>query len=43
MDMLKRLNDAMAYLELHLAEPVDLKALGRIALCSPERFRRLFS
>lgn len=43
MDMLKRLNDAMAYLELHLAEPVDLKALGRIALCSPESFRRLFS
>ncbi len=28
-----RLNDAMAYRGMHLAEPVDRKTLGGITLC----------
>ncbi|QDH23715.1 AraC family transcriptional regulator [Saccharibacillus brassicae] len=37
------MNEAMAYIEQHLGDEIDLKAAARIALCSETHFRRMFS
>ncbi|MEU8297110.1 AraC family transcriptional regulator [Micromonospora sp. NPDC048909] len=41
--MLERLNQAMAYLEEHLDQPIQVAELARIATTSEYHFRRLFS
>ncbi|MER7892532.1 AraC family transcriptional regulator [Micromonospora sp. NPDC094482] len=41
--MLERLNQAMAYLEEHLDQPIEVAELARIATTSEYHFRRLFS
>ncbi|WBB67119.1 AraC family transcriptional regulator [Micromonospora sp. WMMD812] len=41
--MLERLNQAMAYLEERLDQPVEVAELARIAMTSEYHFRRLFS
>ncbi|MGB2567934.1 AraC family transcriptional regulator [Micromonospora citrea] len=41
--MLERLNEAMAYVERHLDERIDVAELARIALTSEYHFRRMFS
>ncbi|MFJ6199317.1 helix-turn-helix domain-containing protein [Micromonospora sp. NPDC092111] len=41
--MLERLNDALAHVERHLDEPVEVADLARIALTSEYHLRRLFS
>ncbi|RAO05554.1 AraC family transcriptional regulator [Micromonospora noduli] len=41
--MLDRLNEAMAYIERHLDQKIDVAELARIALTSEYHFRRLFS
>lgn len=43
MNPLKDLNAALAYIEEHLTEPVDLQAAARIAGCSEYHFRRMFA
>lgn len=43
MDSIERLNDAMRYIEDHLAEAIDFELAGRIAGCSEYHFRRMFS
>ncbi|MCX5066530.1 AraC family transcriptional regulator [Micromonospora lupini] len=41
--MLERLNEAMAHIERHLDEQIEVADLARIALTSEYHFRRLFS
>ncbi|MFI7608936.1 helix-turn-helix domain-containing protein [Micromonospora sp. NPDC049366] len=41
--MLERLNQAMAYVEEHLDQRIDVAELARIAMTSEYHFRRLFS
>ncbi|MDZ5445150.1 AraC family transcriptional regulator [Micromonospora sp. 4G57] len=41
--MLERLNQAMAHIERHLDQPVEVAELARIAVTSAYHFRRLFS
>lgn len=41
--MLDRLNEALAHIERHLADRVDVGELARIALTSEYHFRRMFS
>ncbi|MGC4864120.1 GyrI-like domain-containing protein [Micromonospora sp. DT53] len=41
--MLERLNEAMAYIERHLDQKIEVAELARIALTSEYHFRRLFS
>ncbi|MFF0470702.1 GyrI-like domain-containing protein [Micromonospora zamorensis] len=41
--MLDRLNEAMAYIERHLDQKIEVADLARIALTSEYHFRRLFS
>lgn len=43
MEPLKGLNDGLLYIEAHLAEPLDTRALARAAGMSQAGFRRLFS
>ena len=43
MEWLGRLNAAIAYLEEHLEDEVDITRLARIACCSPFHFQRMFS
>ncbi|WP_043931378.1 AraC family transcriptional regulator [Bacillus sp. EB01] len=43
MDSLKRLNEALAYIEANLSNEIDLKKIARIALCSEYHFQRVFS
>jgi len=43
MDSLTRLNEAVAYIEAHLTEEIDLKEAARIAYCSDYHFKRMFS
>lgn len=43
MDSLERMNQALAYIEDHLAAEIDFKAVERLALCSEYHFRRMFS
>lgn len=43
MEWVDRLNQAVAYMEEHLTQPVDYEALGRIACCSGYHFQRMFT
>jgi AraC family transcriptional regulator len=43
MDSLERMNQALAYIEEHLADEIDFKQVERLALCSEYHFRRTFS
>ena len=43
MDQLKSLNDAMQYIEEHLADEIDMKEAARRALCSEYHLSRMFS
>ncbi len=42
MEWIKRLNNAVNYIEEHLASEIDYEALGRIACCSSYHFQRMF-
>ncbi len=43
MNMLEHMNEALAYVEAHLAEEIDLQEAARLALCSEYHFTRMFS
>lgn len=43
MNNLKRLNQAMDYIEANLANEIDMKKVGQIALCSEFHFSKMFS
>jgi len=43
MERIKRLNDALGYIEEHLTKEIDYKHLGRIACCSSYHFQRMFT
>jgi AraC family transcriptional regulator len=43
MDSLKRLNEAIAYIEENLTSDIDFKEVARIAICSEYHFQRMFS
>lgn len=43
MDILKRLNDAIEYIENHLCNEIVMAEVSRIALCTPDAFNRFFS
>ncbi|CAG7639411.1 effector binding domain-containing protein [Paenibacillus allorhizosphaerae] len=43
MDWLKRMNNAMEYIETHLSEAIDFDKVARIACCSTYHFQRMFS
>jgi len=42
-DSLKKMNEAMTYIEEHLNDDIDLKKAARIAVCSEHHFKRMFS
>jgi AraC family transcriptional regulator len=42
-DTLERMNQALAYIEEHLADEIDFNQIERLALCSEYHFRRMFS
>lgn len=41
-DILKRLNDAVEYVENHLCDDIVMDKVSRIALCTPDGFNRFF-
>lgn len=43
MDVLKRLNDAIEYIEKHLCDDIVMDEVSRISLCTPDGFNRFFS
>lgn len=43
MDWLERMNRAMDYIELNLAEEIELSEVARRACCSSHQFQRMFS
>lgn len=43
MDSLKRMNEALSYIEENLTNDIDFKEVARIALCSEYHFQRMFS
>ena len=43
MDWMQRMNEALAYVEAHLDDEIDLKVVSKIAHCSPYHFQRVFS
>ncbi|WP_028777561.1 AraC family transcriptional regulator [Shimazuella kribbensis] len=43
MNELKRMNDAIDYIETHLTEEIDYQEVARISLCSEYHFKRMFS
>ncbi|UJF32956.1 AraC family transcriptional regulator [Paenibacillus hexagrammi] len=43
MDSLANMNHALAYIEEHLSEEIDLKEASRLAYCSEYHFSRMFS
>ncbi len=43
MNNIKRLNDAMKYIEDNLINQIDMKEVGKIALCSEFHFSKMFS
>lgn len=43
MEWVERLNQSMNYIEEHLADGIDMEALGRIACCSSYHFQRMFT
>lgn len=43
MDPLKKMNDALNYIEENLADEIDFKEVARLAFCSEYHFQRMFS
>lgn len=43
MEWIERLNEAMGYMEEHLADGIDMEKLGKIACCSSYHFQRMFT
>ena len=43
MEWMKRLNQAVSYIEEHLTEEIDYGELAKIACCSTYHFQRMFS
>ncbi len=43
MEWIKRLNDAVRYMEKHLTDEISYEQLGRIACCSSYHFQRMFT
>ncbi|TWH49419.1 AraC family transcriptional regulator [Sporomusa sp. KB1] len=43
MDILKRLNDAITYIEAHICDEIDMEELSHITLYTPDGFSRFFS
>lgn len=43
MDSLKKMNEALSYIEENLTNEIDLKEVARLALCSEYHFQRMFS
>lgn len=43
MDSISSMNNALAYIECHLAEEIDYCEIAKIALCSEYHFKRMFS
>ena len=43
MEWIKRLNDAVRYMEKHLTDEISYEQLGRIACCSSYHFQRMFA
>lgn len=43
MEWIERLNDAIGYIEEHLADEIDVAVLGKIACCSSYHFQRMFA
>lgn len=43
MDSLERFNQAMAYIEAHLTDELDMRQVEKLAACSEYHFRRMFS
>jgi AraC family transcriptional regulator len=43
MDSIKRMNDALNYIEENLDNEIDLKEVARLAFCSEYHFQRMFS
>lgn len=43
MDSLKRMNDALSYIEENLDNEINLKEVARLAFCSEYHFQRMFS
>ncbi|SKC79942.1 AraC family transcriptional regulator [Maledivibacter halophilus] len=43
MDSLKRMNEALSYIEKNLTYNIDLKEVAKVALCSQYHFQRMFS
>lgn len=43
MDSLKRMNEALNYIEENLDNDIDIKEVARLALCSEYHFKRMFS
>lgn len=43
MDSLKRMNEALSYIEENLTNDIDLKEVARMAFCSEYHFQRMFS
>ena len=42
-DILKRLNNAIAYIENHLCDEIDMEEVSKITLYTAEGFNRFFS
>lgn len=43
MDSLKRMNDALGFIEDHLTEEIDYRKVAKVAACSEYHFKRMFS
>ncbi|MEH7009782.1 AraC family transcriptional regulator [Neobacillus niacini] len=43
MDSIKRLNEALGYIEENLTSDIDFKEVARVAFCSEYHFQRMFS
>jgi AraC family transcriptional regulator len=43
MDSLKKMNEALSYIEENLTDDIDFKEVARLALCSEYHFQRMFS
>jgi AraC family transcriptional regulator len=43
MDMLKKMNEALGYIEENLTNDIDFKEVARLAFCSEYHFQRMFS
>lgn len=43
MDSLKKMNEALSYIEENLTNDIDMKEVAKIALCSQYHFQRMFS